>query len=258
MNIKKGRKDMKEGWISPPLGLKLSGSEVHVWRAELVRSQACEERLLATLTGDEQDRANRFHFKHDRSHFINARGILRDILGRYLDTRANDLRFEYTKYGKPSLAREFGGSALSFNLSHSKGVALFAFTIGRDLGIDLEWIRADVADEQIAEHFFSDQEVRALRALDAGEQAEAFFNCWTRKEAYIKAIGEGLSMPLSRFAVSLKPGDTAALLYTGGGSKETSRWKLLELFPGSGFAGAVAVEGHDWQLKCWQWEEPES
>ncbi len=248
---------MKEGWIIPPLGLKLSGSEVHVWRAELDRSQACEERLLATLTEDEQDRANRFHFKHDRSHFINARGILRDILGRYLDARPDAIRFEYTKYGKPSLAKEFGGSALSFNLSHSKGVALFAFATGRDLGIDLEWIRADVADEQIAEQFFSDQEVRVLRALEASAQAEAFFNCWTRKEAYIKARGEGLSMPLDRFAVSLKPGDRAALLHTGGGSKETSRWKLLELFPGTGFVGALAVEGHDWQLKRWQWDEPE-
>jgi 4'-phosphopantetheinyl transferase len=258
VNIKEGRKDMKEDRIIPPLGLKLSGSEVHVWRAELDRSLVCEERLLATLTEDERDRANRFHFKHDRSHFINARGILRDILGRYLDARASDLRFEYTKYGKPSLAKEFGGSALSFNLSHSKGVALYAFTTGRDLGIDVEWFRADVADEQIAEHFFSDQEVRALRQLEAGAQAEAFFNCWTRKEAYIKARGEGLSMPLDRFAVSLKPGDVAALLTTSGGVQETSRWKLLELFPGSAFAGAVAVEGHDWQLKCWRWEEPES
>lgn len=246
---------MKEGWITPPLDLKLSHSEVHVWRAALDRSTACEEILFAALAQDEQDRANRFRFKQDRSHYINARGILRDILGRYLDARPDALRFEYTKYGKPSLAKEFGGETIRFNLSHSKGVALFAFTTGRDLGIDLEWIRADVADEQIAERFFSAQEVSALRALEASAQAEAFFNCWTRKEAYIKARGEGLSMPLDQFAVSLKPGDAAALLYAGEGDKETSRWKFIELFPGPGFAGAVAVEGHDWQIKCWQWEE---
>ena len=249
---------MKEDWVIPPLNLRLSSGEVHVWRAALDRSPACEERLLATLTDDEQDRANRFYHKRDRSHFINARGILRAVLGRYLDARPGALRFEYTKYGKPFLIKEFGGETLRFNVSHSKAVALFAFTMGRELGVDIEWIRADVAEEQIAERFFSASEVCTLRALEASAQAEGFFNCWTRKEAYIKARGEGLSMPLDRFAVSLKPGDTAALLYTGGGPEETSRWKLIELFPGLGFAGAIAVEGHDWQLKCWQWEEPAS
>lgn len=249
---------MNGGWITPPLNLKLPASEVHVWRAGLDRSAACEEILFATLTRDEQERADRFYFKHDRHHFINARGILRNILGRYLDVRPCALRFEYTKYGKPSLAKESGGPVLRFNLSHSKGVALFAVATGRDLGIDVEWIRADVADEQIAERFFSAQEVSALRRLDVNAQAEAFFNCWTRKEAYIKARGEGLSMPLDKFAVSLKPGDAAALLYADGGDKETSRWKFLELLPGPGFAGAVAVEGHDWQIRCWQWEEPAS
>ncbi|MGA9770097.1 MAG: 4'-phosphopantetheinyl transferase superfamily protein [Blastocatellia bacterium] len=243
-------------WGAPPSRLKISGSEVHIWRAALDRSPDCEERLLATLTEDEQNRASRFYHKHDRSHYISARGILRDLLGRYLDARPGALRFEYTKYGKPSLIKEFGGETLRFNLSHSKGVALFAFTTGRELGIDVEWIRADVADEQIAERFFSAQEVRTLRGLEASAQAEGFFNCWTRKEAYIKARGEGLSMPLDRFAVSLEPGDAAALLYTDGGIEETSRWRLLELFPGPGFAGAVAVEGHDWQLNCWRWEEP--
>lgn len=247
---------MKDGWIISPLDLKLSSSEVHVWRAGLDRSHACEERLFATLTQDERDRANRFHFKRDRSHFINARGVLRNILGRYLDAPPGALRFEYTKYGKPSLIEEFRGPALSFNLSHSKDVALFAFSAGRDLGVDVEWIRPDVADEQIAERFFSEQEVNTLRQLEASAQAEAFFNCWTRKEAYIKAIGEGLSMPLDRFAVSLKPGDPAALLYTYAGIQETSRWRLLELFPGPGYVGAIAVEGHDWQLKCLQWAEP--
>ena len=249
---------MKEGWVTPHLDLRLSRSEVHVWRAGLNRSIACEERLLATLTEDEQYRADRFHFKHDRSHFINARGILRDLLGRYLGARPDALRFEYTKYGKPSLVKEFGGPALSFNLSHSNGIALFAFTTGRDLGIDVEWIRPDVADEQIAERFFSANEVNTLRAIEAGAQAEAFFNCWTRKEAYIKARGEGLSMPLDRFAVSLRPGEAAALLYTCAGTEETSRWRLVELFPGAGFVGALAVEGHDWQLKCLEWEEPVS
>ena len=242
-------------WCAAPSDLKLSRDEVHVWRAALDRSPACEQRLFATLTPDEQTRANRFYFKHDRSHFIVARGVLRDVLGRYLGAQPDSLRFEYTEYGKPLLVKEFRDAGISFNLSHAKGVALLAITAGREIGVDVEWIRPGVTEEEIAERFFSTDEVRVLRALPKNAQEEAFFNCWTRKEAYIKAKGEGLSMPLDRFAVTLAPGSAAELLYTVGDPQEASRWRLLELFPGPGFVGAVAVEGHDWQLKCLGWSE---
>jgi 4'-phosphopantetheinyl transferase len=243
-------------WPAPPPGLKLSGGEVHVWRAALDRSPACEQSLLALLTPDELNRANRFYHKHDRSHFIVGRGVLREVLGRYLGVPPGSLRFEYTKYGKPLLVEEFRGEDMRFNLSHSKGVALLAVTAGREIGVDVEWMRPGVAEEEIAERFFSANEVRVLRGLPKGAQEEAFFNCWTRKEAYIKAKGEGLSMPLDRFAVTLAPGSRAELLHTVGDPEEASRWRLLELFPGPGFAGAIAVEGHDWQLKCVGWQEP--
>ncbi len=207
-----------------------------------------------TLDDEEQDRSARFHFQKDRDHFIAARGLLRDILGRYLDIAPRQLRFQYSSYGKPSLAEQPRKQRLCFNVSHSHGMALFGLTCGREIGVDLEYVRSGLADEQIAEHFFSEQEVRTLRALPKELQNEAFFNCWTRKEAYIKARGEGLSVPLHLFDVSLAPGEPAALLSTRVDENESSQWMLRELFPASEFVGAVAAEGFDWELKCWRWQ----
>lgn len=242
-------------WLPPPSRAELSASEAHVWRAGLNLPEAQEESLLALLTQEEKDRANRFYRKRDRSHFINARGMLRDILGRYLGMRPESLRFDYTYYGKPSLKTEFGGEYLRFNLSHAEGVALYGVTASREIGIDIEWIRPGVCEEGIAERFFSAEEVKVLRALPKEVQEVAFFNCWTRKEAYIKAKGEGLSMPLDRFVVTLAPGERAQLISTVGDAEEASRWRLVELFPGPGFVGAIAVEGHDWQPKLYDWRE---
>lgn len=240
-------------WCSPPNSLSLTKQEVHVWRGKLDQSASQVNAYLGTLTPDEQARAARFHFQRDREHFVVARGVLRAIVGRYLDIEPGRIRFSYGEYGKPDLAKKLGGDLIRFNMSHSNGLALFAVTLDRELGVDLEWIRPGVADDQIAERFFSPQEVRVLRALPRDLQDEAFFNCWTRKEAYIKAKGEGLSMPLNLFNVSLAPGEPAALLSTAADPQEASRWSLRELFPAAGFAAAIAVEGDDWQLKCWQW-----
>jgi len=165
------------------------------------------------------------------------------------------LRFSYSPYGKPSLAEEFNVGALCFNLSHADGLALYAVTCGRQLGVDIERVRADLVDAQVAEQFFSPQEVAALRALSGNIQPQAFFNCWTRKEAYIKARGEGLSLPLDQFDVSLAPGEPAALLRTGGEPREVTRWSLKELSPGGDYVAALAVEGHGWRLRCWQWSQ---
>lgn len=238
-------------WEMSPASLKLRSDEVHVWLTKLDRSPLFVQRLLCTLTEDERSRAERFYFQLDRGHFIVVRGALRFILSRYLDLAPGQLRFCYSEYGKPSLAKELGGDRVRFNVSHSHGLALFAFTYGREIGIDLERIRPGVIDEHIAERFFSPQETRKLRALPREAQDEAFFKCWTRKEAYIKAKGEGLSMPLDSFEVSLIPGEPAALLSTKGDPQERSRWSLLELFPAPGFVAAVAVQGDDWQLKCY-------
>jgi 4'-phosphopantetheinyl transferase len=242
-------------WHEAPESLNLDGTEVHVWRSGLDRSAPCVKKLRLTLTPDERTRAERFHFQRDCDRFIVSRGTLRAILGRYLHTEPHQLRFCYGNRGKPMLINEQRGDIFRFNVSHSHNLAVFAVTRGREIGIDLEWARPGLDCQQIAERLFSPQEIRVLRALHRDAQDEAFFNCWTRKEAFIKAKGGGLSISLNEFEVSLSPGEPAALLTTMGDPQEAFRWSLRELFPSPGFSAAIAVEGRDWQLKCWQWPE---
>jgi 4'-phosphopantetheinyl transferase len=243
--------DAEAIWQLPDADLSLPHQEIHVWRAHLDLQESLTE-LFATLAPDERERAARFHFQRDRNHFIAARGMLRALLGRYLKRNAAGLSFGYSAYGKPFLADAQAGD-LCFNVSHSHGLALFAFARGRELGVDLEFMRAEVIGEQIAERFFSATEVATLRALPASEQVAAFFNCWTRKEAYIKARGEGLSLGLDQFDVSLVPGKPAALLGNRIAAGEMFRWSMVELAPGADFKAALVAEGRDWLLRCWRW-----
>ncbi|MCL5670567.1 MAG: 4'-phosphopantetheinyl transferase superfamily protein [Acidobacteria bacterium] len=243
-------------WRSLPETLMLGSDEVQVWRANLDQTPSQVQSFLHNLAADEQARAERFYFERDREHFIVARGVLRAILGGYLNRAPECLSFCYSAYGKPSLAGESDGDVIRFNVSHSHGIALYAFTRGTAVGIDLERIRFDLAVAEVAGQFFSPQEVAMLRTLPTEEQTLAFFRCWTRKEAYIKARGEGLSLPLDQFDVSLAPGEPAAVLGTQRDPSEASRWSLQELTPAPGFVAALAVAGHDWRLTCWQWPDP--
>jgi 4'-phosphopantetheinyl transferase len=224
---------------------------VHVWRAALDVPESQVRSLWYILTADECQRAERYVFAKDRTHFVVARGLLRVLLGRYLRQDPPQLRFIYGPHGKPALATDTGGGALRFNVSHSHGLALYAITRGREVGVDVERIRPEVAQEKIAERFFSPREVTLLRALPAPLQATAFFACWTRKEAYIKATGEGLTLSLGQFDVSLVPGEPAALLRTAWDPQEAARWVLQDLAPALDYRAAVAVAGHDWRLTCW-------
>ena len=239
-------------WDPPPPDVAAAKNELHIWRVPLDESLATEMRLM--LSADECARADRFHFARDRNRFIVARGSLRLILGSYLNRAPAAVDFCYSDYGKPALSAESPvvTNGITFNLSHANELALIAVTRDRQVGVDIEFIRPDFASEKIAERFFSRQEVEVLRRLPAGQQAEAFFNCWTRKEAYIKALGAGMSMPLDQFNVSLAPGSAAALLGNLRDPAEVSRWSLQDLSPSPGYVAAVAVEGHGWQLKCWQ------
>ena len=240
-------------WDSPPKTLLLPNDAVHVWRTSLCVSTPYLRIFEDTLTADERARAERFYFQKHRERFIAGRGLLRHILSRYLGKEPDQLRFCYNSYGKPALIEEAGAEGLCFNLSHSHGIALYALTRGREIGIDIEYFRPDVETEKLAERFFSPREAAALRALPEHLRKEAFFNCWTRKEAYIKADGKGLAIPLNAFDVSLTPGEPAALLRTESQPQETSRWSLRALNLEPGYAAALAVKGHDWELKCWQW-----
>ena len=199
---------------SPANALAIGRDEVHVWQATLDRTPSELQSLFDSLAADERARAGRFHFDRDRVRFVVARGVLRAILGRYMNRAPVSLSFRYGSHGKPALAGEADGDAICFNLSHSNGVALYAIARHRAVGVDLERIRFDLPVVEIAERFFSRREVAALRMLPSEQQHQAFFCCWTRKEAYIKARGEGLSLPLDQFDVSLAPGEPAALLGT--------------------------------------------
>jgi 4'-phosphopantetheinyl transferase len=242
-------------WRSPSEILELNHKEVHVWRATLDLPMSRVRSLEQTLAADERARAERFHFEKDRMHFIVARGLLRAILGRYLARNPHTLRFCYSQYGKPTLARESHNDAsLCFNVTHSHGVALYAVSRNRAIGIDLERIRTDVACEQIAERFFSPYEVSTLRSVPIYMRPEAFFSCWTRKEAYLKARGMGLSLALSQFDVTVAPGGSAALLSTREEDQDISSWWLCDLSPGFGYVAALAVEGHP-SLQYCEWSE---
>ncbi|MBF6570843.1 MAG: 4'-phosphopantetheinyl transferase superfamily protein [Candidatus Binataceae bacterium] len=240
-------------WLSSCGHLRLGSDAVHVWRACLDQSPLQLNNFQNTLDDDERSRARRFYFSRDRQRFIAARGILRSLLAGYLGTVPNSISFIYGTHGKPALAAECGADAIQFNLAHSHGTALYALTRGRGIGVDLEFIRCDLKVEQIAGQFFSHSEIIALGALPPSVREYAFFLCWTRKEAYIKARGEGLSIPLDQFDVSLIPGEPAALLNTQPDSDEAFRWSLLNLTPACGYAAALAVEGRDWTPSFWQW-----
>lgn len=246
-------------WLTPPETLALSSDEVHIWRVSLDVNAVCLQRLRHTLAEDELSRAGRFCFWEDRQHFIVARGALRDILGRYLHIASGQLRFSYDAYGKPALISAPGDDALRFNVTHSHGLALYAVARGREVGIDLERIRAGVEYEEIARRFFSPRENAELRACPARMRLDAFFSGWTRKEAYLKARGDGLSIPLDQFEVSLAPDEPARLLKVSGDRSESFRWSLQELSPDPGYVAALAVEGCNWRLTCWQWQvQPQS
>jgi 4'-phosphopantetheinyl transferase len=208
------------------------------------------ENLHHLLSSDEIARAERFHFARDRTSFITARGLLRTLLGRYLSLPPGQVRFQYYPHGKPALDPDIANADLRFNLAHSHGLAVYAFGRGRELGVDVEQIRPEMAKERIAERFFSPVEVAALQALPLAVREEAFFLCWTRKEAYLKATGRGLSLRLDVFDVSVAPDAPAALLAARHDPHEVDHWTLHTLRPAPGYVGALAVEGHGWTLWC--------
>jgi len=224
--------------------------EVHVWAAGL--DDLPEAALRAPLSADERERGGRFHFERDRRRFVTARGLLRVLLGRYLDVDPARLRFGYGPRGKPFLA---GGEPLRFNLSHSGGLTLLAFARGCEVGVDIEQERPVPESEDIARHYFSAREWAELSRLRAAEWRAGFFRCWTRKEAFIKATGDGLSRPLDAFDVTLAPGEPARLLRVLAEPEAAHRFWLEDLRPAPGFAGALAVEGSAHRVVRRTWDQ---
>jgi 4'-phosphopantetheinyl transferase len=231
--------------------LSLAEDEVQVWRVDLEAIGADESRWQRVLSSDELGRASRFHFSRDRQRFVASRAWLRTILASYLATDPKGLSFSYSKTEKPSLGLAQADSGIAFNVSHSGGIALLGFTRRREIGVDIEQVRREADHEAIARRFFSAHEQNQLAALPAQEKVDAFFRCWTRKEAYIKATGDGLSLPLSQFDVSLVAGEKSALLATRPDGLEAGRWLLQDVPGGPGYVAALCVRGRDWRLNEW-------
>ncbi|MBM3834303.1 MAG: 4'-phosphopantetheinyl transferase superfamily protein [Verrucomicrobia bacterium] len=237
-------------WAPAAQNRTLGDDEVHLWCASLDQPATEREFLAETLSPDERERAARFHFEEDQHRFAVGRGVLRMILGAYLNQPANALAFSYGRRGKPSLSSAPG---LQFNLAHSAGLALYAITSHREVGVDVEVIRPLSDLKRIAQRFFSSNETAQLLALPEAEHEEAFFNCWTRKEAYLKATGEGITAPLDQFEVSLIPGEPAALLANHANPREVTEWSMFHLRPAPGCVGALAIKSRRVRVQCWQW-----
>jgi len=238
-------------WTPPARWPPLGADEVHVWVATLDVDDAEAASRLAVLTDDERARADRLVREPVWRRFVAGRGFLRLLLGRYLSVPPARVTFTQGPRGKPGLAEAPGFSGLRFNLAHSDEIALCALTLGREIGADVERLRADIAVDDLAQRFFAPTEAAQLAALPAEERPLAFFRTWTRKEAYVKARGDGLMWPLDGFEVSLGP--DAALVLDRNEPEAPGRWWLTETSPEPGYVGALAVEGPGCELRFWRW-----
>lgn len=242
-------------WKIPPPSLSLSNRDIHIWRADLDLPAIGIQKLAQTLSTDERARAKRFRFEQHRKRFIASQGILRAILGCCLNVEPLRLQFCYGEHGKPWLADTVGNGTIHFNLSRSEGLALYGFARNHEVGVDIERIRDIPEMEEIVEQFFSPREHAVFRSLPRSKKRHAFFTCWTHKEAFMKAVGEGLFYPLNRFDVSFSPDEPGRLLSIEGDPEKASQWFMLSLKPAAGFTAALAVKGHGWRLHFWQWPD---
>jgi 4'-phosphopantetheinyl transferase len=225
----------------------LTSNEVHVWCASL--DDSAEVRSYeAELSSEERDRALRFKFAMDHDRFVVSHGILRQILSRYLQLTPRELDFTATANGKPELAPTSHVDTVQFNMSHSRDLGLFAVARGREIGIDVEYNQETFPFDEVARRFFSAKENAALHSLPVHMRREAFFRCWTCKEALVKAKGTGLGSPLDEISITQTGSNTLAL------TNADSTWSLTELNPSPGYFAALAVEGHEPEFRCWQWQ----
>ncbi|ERT08020.1 phosphopantetheine--transferase domain protein [Lyngbya aestuarii BL J] len=232
-------------WNFPLTEYHLSSDEVQVWLAEFGELNEQLHEFEQLLSPDERERANRYRQQRDRVRFIVARGVLRIVLAGYLGLSPSELEFNYSERGKPQLKTNSTG--IEFNVSHSEDKALFAIALNRRVGIDIELIRP-MEVLQLAKRFFRESEYLFLRALEDREQIRGFFQLWTAKEAYVKATGEGLA-GLETVEISLPKLESAENLAVQG---QGCRWMLHSLDLGNNYCAAIAVEGKEYKIKCWQ------
>ena len=246
-----------DSWHRPAGLPRLGQDEVHIWKAGLMPSRERLEALARTLSREELARAGRFHFTEDRERFILSHGILRELLSRYLNTRPECVALTTGPFGKPQLAESCGGKELRFNMSHSGAMALYAFSLDRELGVDLEQFRSIPDRDRIIARFFSGSERKFLSTLPAHEREEAFFRFWTAKEAYIKGTGKGLSQPLDGFSVVMTECGEVRLEDRWVDEKgKNAYWDILNLSPETGYKAALAVKSDGRSLHYRQFTYP--
>ncbi len=241
----------KFNWSSPEHDVSLSPSELHVWRAWLDQDDHHQSDHQSLLSHAEIDVANKFFFARDRNRYINSRGILRCILGRYLSTEPHEITIDRGEHGKPLL--EKSPYQMEFNLSHSRGLGIFVFAIGKRIGIDVEYIRPLSDYEQIAKFFLTSNEMEALCQLPEEIRLQGFYKAWTRKEAFVKALGVGIGNALHKFEVSVSPFEEPTINEIHQGIKDVSHWKLLDLEPAPSYVAALAVEASEFSLRLFDY-----
>ena len=229
-------------WRQTAAPVSLPLDRLDIWRLQLDATASIEVDEVTLLSADEVTRANRFRFQKDRRRFIVCRSALRRLLGEYLGIPSQEVSFEYSANGKPSLKPRDNPHGLCFNVAHSDDQVLIAFGGEHQLGVDIEKMRGDVDTKSLAERFFSRREREELRALPEPSQVPAFFACWCRKEAFIKAIGDGLSFPLADFSVSVHPDGRPVLEEIRGSVDSGLRWSLADLAVGNEYRAALAVD----------------
>jgi 4'-phosphopantetheinyl transferase len=234
----------------------LLGAEAHVWLARLDPPPAMMAHLLGLLSDEERQKAAHFRFEHDRRHYAVAHAMLRHLLGAYLGMSPHAVTLAATSHGKPYNICQTGLPDLRFNLSHSHDSALVALTLGREIGVDIEYARPLADGDLIATQFFSPTERAALMALPPEQKQTAFYRCWSRKEGVIKATGLGLAMALESFDVTLAPDLPARLLALRDATASAVPWMMYDLPSVPGFACALVVAGEVDRIACYRWLPP--
>lgn len=241
-------------WADPPASVALRAGEIHLWRAALTQAEEVGQCLVRILSDDERRRAGSLHCERDRRAFGVGRGVLRMLVGRYLGIAPARIVFEYGRWGKPRLAGALSKAGLRFNAAHSNGLFLCAFTLEQEIGIDLERVVPVPEMLQVAELAFSSAEHAALCATPAEERPQAFFEYWTRKEAWLKAGGYGLvGGPRGRLAAPLAVGEPRGHGGLQGQGRAEDRWAIRFFRPAPGYIAAVAAEGALGPMQAWVW-----
>jgi 4'-phosphopantetheinyl transferase len=239
-------------WLESPAGLQLDAGHIDVWRSRIDLPVSEIEKYAETLSEQEQERAAKFTFPDKYEEYVVSRGLLRKALAHVLDQEPSSFKFDYTSSMKPYLVKQYNDRSISFNVSHSHGQALVAISLDRNIGIDIEKIRPDVEYEKLAKRFFSEAEHKALMQCAVEDRVAAFFATWTRKEAFVKAVGKGIAFGLSEFDVNISPFEPPIMLSTRWNPEDVSKWLMASIDIEKNYMATLAADGGEFQIRLWQ------